>query len=97
MSVRRTVSPTGRYRLMLSLGEVTDLVMAHVGLTPCLDAAGDGLHVLIAAAVPGEVFGLARARAGRPPNAVKRGARMIRLLVDATAAAAGPAPRQGHS
>jgi hypothetical protein len=39
----------GRYRLMLSLGEVTDLVMAHVGLTPCLDAAGDGMHVLIAA------------------------------------------------
>ena len=53
-----------RYRLMLSLGEVTDLAQAKVG---------------------------------RPPNVVKQAARMIRLLVDATAAAARPAPRQGHS
>ena len=76
----------GRCRVLLSLGEVTDLVMAHVALTPCLDAAGHGMHVLITAAAPGAVFGLAHPQAGRPPNVVKQAARMIRLLVDATAA-----------
>jgi hypothetical protein len=55
-------------------------------LTPCLDPAGDGMHVLINAAAPGALFGLAQSQAGRPPNVVKRAARMIRLLVDATAA-----------
>jgi hypothetical protein len=80
----------GRFRLTLSLGEVTDLVMAHVDLAPGLDPAGDGMHVVITAAVGGEVFGLARAQAGRPPNVVKQAARTIRLLVGATAAAAGP-------
>jgi hypothetical protein len=76
----------GRCRVLLSLGEVTDLVMAHVALTPCLDRAGDGMHVLITAAAPGAVFGLAHSQAGRPPNVVKQAARMIRLLVDVTAA-----------
>lgn len=76
----------GRYRVLLSLGDVTDLVMAHVALTPRLDPAGDGMHVLITAAAPGTVFGLAHSQAGRPPNVVKHAARMIRLLIDATAA-----------
>ncbi|WP_433187484.1 hypothetical protein [Actinoallomurus sp. CA-150999] len=76
----------GRYRVLLSLGEVTDLVMAHVALTPRPDPAGDGMHVLITAAAPGAVFGLSDAQAGRPPNVVKQGTRMIHLLVDATAA-----------
>jgi hypothetical protein len=76
----------GRYRVLLSLGEVTDLVNAHVALTPCLDPAGDGMHVLITAAAPGAVFGLAHSQAGRPPNVVKQAARIIRLLIDATAA-----------
>jgi hypothetical protein len=44
------------------------------------------MHVLITAAAPGVVFGLDRSQAGRPPNRVKQPARMIRLLVDATAA-----------
>jgi hypothetical protein len=43
------------------------------------------MRVLITAAAPGEVFGLAHAQAGRPPNVVKRTARTIQLLVDATA------------
>jgi hypothetical protein len=75
----------GRCRVLLSLGEVTDLVLAHVALTPCLGPAGDGMHVLITAAAPGAVFGLAPGQAGRPPNVVKQAARTIRLLVDATA------------
>jgi hypothetical protein len=61
----------GRCRVLLSLGEVTDVVMAHVALMPCLDPAGHGMHVLISAAAPGAVFGVAHARAGRPPNVVK--------------------------
>jgi hypothetical protein len=76
----------GRYRVLLSLGEVTDLVTAHVALTPCLEPAGDGMQVLITAAASGAVFGLAHPQASRPPNVVKQAARMIRLLVDATAA-----------
>jgi hypothetical protein len=76
----------GRYRVLLSLGEVTDLVTAQVALTPRLDRAGDGMHVLITAAAPGAVFGVAHSQTGRSPNVVKRAARMIRLLVDATAA-----------
>lgn len=44
------------------------------------------MHVLITAAAPGAVFGLAHSQAGRPPNVVKQAVRMIRLLVDATAA-----------
>ena len=76
----------GRCRVLLSLGEVTDLVIAHVVLASCLDPAGDdAMRVLITAAAPGEVFGLAHSRATRPPNMVKRAARTIRLLVDATA------------
>ena len=72
--------------VLLSLGEVTDLVIARVVLASCLDPAGDdALRVLISAAAPGEVFGLDQSRATRPPNAVKRAARTIRLLVDATA------------
>jgi hypothetical protein len=76
----------GRCRVLLGLGEVTDLVVARVALTPCLDPAGAGLHVLITAAAPGAVFGLSRSQAGRPPNVVKQAAQMIHLLVDATAA-----------
>jgi len=76
----------GRYRALLSLGEVTDLVPARVALTPGSGPAGDGMHVLIAVAAPGVLFGLDRSQAGRPPNLVKQPARMIRLLVDATAA-----------
>lgn len=75
----------GRYRVLLSLGEVTDLVVANVALTPCSGSVAGGMHVLITAAVPGAVFGLARPQAGRPPNAVKQPTRMIRLLIDATA------------
>lgn len=75
----------GRCRVLLSLGEVTDLVMAHVVLTPGLDPAGGCMRVVITAAAPGAVFGLAHSQAGRPPNVVKQAARMIRLLVDATA------------
>lgn len=76
----------GRYRVLLSLGEVADLVPARVALTPCLGPVGDGMHVLITAAAPGVVFGLDHSQAGRPPNLVKQPARMIRLVVDATAA-----------
>jgi hypothetical protein len=76
----------GRYRVLLSLGEVTDLVIAHIALTPCLDLSEDGMHVLITAAVPGEMFGLAHRQADWPPNVVNQATRMIRLLVDATAA-----------
>jgi hypothetical protein len=75
----------GRCRVLLSLGAVTDLVMARVALTPCLDPAGGGIHVVITAAAPGAVFGLAHSQAARPPNVVKQATRMIRLLVDATA------------
>ena len=76
----------GCCRVLLSLGEVTDLVIAHVVLASCLDPTGDdAMRVLITAAAPGEVFGLAHSRATRPPNVVKRAARTIRLLVDATA------------
>jgi hypothetical protein len=76
----------GRCRVLLSLGEVTDLVMAHISVLPCLDPAGHGMQVLINTAVPGALFGLAHSQAGRPPNVVKHAARMIRLLVDANAA-----------
>lgn len=76
----------GRCRVLLSLGEVTDLIIAQVGLTPCLEPAGGGMHVLITAAAPGAVFGLARSQAGRPPNVAKRAAQMIRLQIDAAAA-----------
>jgi hypothetical protein len=76
----------GRYRVLLSLGEVTDLVIAHIALTPCLDLSEDGMHVLITAAVPGEMFGLAHRQADWPPNVVNQATRMIRLLIDATAA-----------
>jgi hypothetical protein len=41
--------------------------------------------VAVTAAAPGAVFGLGHSQADRPPNVVKRAARMIRLLVDATA------------
>jgi hypothetical protein len=76
----------GRCRVLLSLGEVTDLVIARIELAPCLDPTGnDDMRVLIAAAAPGEVFGLAHSQANRPPNVVKQAARTIRLLVDATA------------
>lgn len=75
----------GHYRVLLSLGEVTDLVRAHVALTPITDTFGEGMHVLITAVAPGTVFGLGRSQAGWPPNVVKRAARRIRLLVDATA------------
>jgi hypothetical protein len=75
----------GRRPVLLRLGEVTDLVRARVALIPFPDPIGDGMHVLITAVAPGEVFGLARSQAGRPPNVVKRAARMIRLLVHATA------------
>jgi hypothetical protein len=44
------------------------------------------MHVIITAATPCVVFGLDRSQAGRPPNLVKQPARMIRLVVDATAA-----------
>jgi hypothetical protein len=44
------------------------------------------MYVLITAAARGAVFGLAHSQAGQPPNVVKRASRMIRLLVDATAA-----------
>jgi len=43
------------------------------------------MHVLITAAAPGAVFGLAHAQAGRPANVVRQAARTIRLLVGATA------------
>lgn len=76
----------GRCRVLLSLGEVTELVTAHVALTPCPDPARDGMHVLITAAAPGALFDLAHSQAGRPPSVMKQVARMIRLLVDATAA-----------
>jgi hypothetical protein len=75
----------GRYRALLSLGEVTDLVVAYVAVTPCLGSPGSGMQVRIAAAAPGAVFGLSHPQAGRPPNRVNRAARMVRLLVDATA------------
>ena len=75
----------GRCRILLNLGEMTDLVMGHAALTPCPRPAGDGMHVLITAAVPGALFGLAPSQAGQPPNVMKHSARMIRLLVDATA------------
>ena len=74
----------GRCRVLLSLGEVTDLVSAFVVLVPGLDHAGDDMRVLITAAVPGELFGLARSQASRPPNVVRQAARTIRLLVAAT-------------
>ena len=78
----------GCYPMLLGLGAVTELVMARVSLTPRLDGAGDGMgdgmHVLINAAAPGTLFGLAHSQAGRPPNVVRRAAREIRLFVDAT-------------
>lgn len=76
----------GRHHVLLCLGEVTDLVTAHVSLTPCADPAEDGMHVLITAAAPGALFGLAHSQTGRPPNVVRKSTRIIRLLVDATAA-----------
>jgi hypothetical protein len=84
----------GRCRVLLSLGEVTDLVSALVVLAPCLDPAGDGIRVLITAAAPGAVFGLAGSQAGRPPNVVRQAARTIRLLVEATVTGHGD-PRPG--
>jgi hypothetical protein len=75
----------GRYRVLLSVGDAADLVTAHVTVTPRPDPPRDGVHVLIAAAAPGALFGLARADAGRRPNVVKQAARRIRLLVEATA------------
>jgi hypothetical protein len=80
---------TGRCPVLLSLGAVTDLVNARVVLEPGLDPATNGMRVLIAAAVPGAVFGLARAQASRPPNAVRRAARTIHLLVEATVTGEG--------
>jgi hypothetical protein len=75
-------------------GPVADRLPGQSLRLRALDPAGDGMHVVITAAAPGEVFGLARAQAGRPPNVVKQAARTIRLLVDATAAATGPLPGQ---
>jgi hypothetical protein len=64
-------------------------------LAPCCpDHAGDDMRVLIAAAVPGQVFGLGRAQANRPPNVVRRPVRTIRLLVDAIVTGHGE-PRLG--
>lgn len=76
----------GRCRVLLSLGEVTDLVSAHVVLAPGPGPGPgpDDMRVLITAAAPGEVFGLAHPRASRPPNLVRQATRAIRLLVDAT-------------
>jgi hypothetical protein len=74
----------GRCRVLLSLGEVTELVSAHVALVPGHGPAADDLRVLISAAAPGEMFGLTRAQASRPPNVVRRASRAIHLLVDAT-------------
>jgi len=74
--------------VLLSLGEVTDLVSAHVGLGPGPDPARGDLRVRIAAAVPGAVFGLTWSQARRPPNVVRQPARTIRLLVEATVTSA---------
>jgi len=76
----------GRCRVLLSVGEVTELVTAHVVLTSGPGLVGHGMHVLVTAAAPAAVFGLAHSQAGRPPNVVKHASRMIRLLVDAAAA-----------
>jgi hypothetical protein len=88
----------GPCRVLLSLGEVTDLVSAHVVLAPGPGPAGDGMRVLVTAAAPGELFGLARAQAGPPRNAVRRAARTVRLLVDAAVTGDGghrPGTRAG--
>jgi hypothetical protein len=44
------------------------------------------MRVLITAAAPEALFGLAHSQAGRQPNIVKQATRMTRLLIDATAA-----------
>jgi hypothetical protein len=75
---------TGRCRVLLSLGEVTDLVNAHVGLRPGPDPGRDDMRVRIAVAVPGAVFGLTWSLARRPPDAVRQPVRTIRLLAEAT-------------
>ncbi len=77
---------SGRCRVLLSLGEVTDLVLAHVAVTPRLSTAGIDMHVLMTAVTPGTVFGVAPSQTSRPPNVVKQPAQRIRLLVDVTAA-----------
>jgi hypothetical protein len=79
----------GRCRVLLSLGEVTDLVTAHVVVALGPGPAGHGMRVLITAVAPGEVFGLAHGQAGRPPNAVRQAVRTIRLLVEATVTGEG--------
>ncbi len=84
----------GRCRVLLSLGEVTDLVSARVVLASGPDPAGDDMRVLIAAAAPAEVFGLACSQARRPPNVVRQAARAIRLRVEATVTRHGE-PRLG--
>ena len=76
----------GRCQALLSLGEVTDVVAAYVDVAPCLGSSGGGMQVHIAAAAPGTVFGLSHPQAGQAPNKVNRAARMLRLLVDVTAA-----------
>jgi len=61
-------------------------VLTRVGTAAHARRPGNGMYVLITAAARGAVFGLAHSQAGQPPNVVKRASRMIRLLVDATAA-----------
>jgi len=80
---------TGRCRVLLSLGEVTDLVSAQVDLDRDPDPARGGLRVRIAAAVPGAVFGLTWSPARRPPNGVRQPVRALRLLVEATVTGEG--------
>ncbi len=80
--------PAPPYRVwcpvLISLGELADLVTARVTLIQP-PAARAEMRVLISAAVPGAVFALDRRRATRPPNVVARAVRLVDLLVDATA------------
>lgn len=79
-----------RYRVLLSVGEVTDLATAHVALIPCRGLVGTGIQVRITAVASGAMFGLARSQVSRPPNVVKQATQMILLLVDATAVQVTP-------
>lgn len=80
----------GQHRILLGLGEMTDLVTGLVTMIPQYHSRWSELRVLISASVPGAVFGLSHAQATRPSSAMRRPVQMIYLLIDAaTTQAAG--------
>jgi hypothetical protein len=76
----------GRHRVLLTIGQVTDLVPAKVTLIPRRYPDRNLIHVLITLAARGVVFGLDPGCQIQPAAATRRPARRIQLSIDAVAA-----------